>query len=113
VNGAVVDLGARLRVAILNTHVPILRPETLLRRRQVRQALRQRTRAHAAGAWVADTNSRSNWPTIARGEQSVTEAGIDKAKAWGPSGLVVTERRTVNLTIDGHDAHGARVIWRR
>lgn len=113
VNEVVIDLGPRLSVGVLNTHVPILRPETLARRRQVRQTLRQRARVHAAGAWLADTNTHRGWPRIVPGEHTVIDAGIDKAKAWAPDSwrLEVTQRRTVPLTIDGHDAHGARLLW--
>jgi hypothetical protein len=113
VNEAVVRLGPNLAPAILNVHLPLNRPQTFTRRAEVRQALRSRARAHEAGVWVADTNTHHGWPRIAKGEQRVIDAGIDRAKAWAPVGreVVVTGRRTVNLTIDGHDAHGARVTW--
>lgn len=114
VNEAVVYLdGPDLDVAVLDLHVPLLRPQTLVRRRQCRQALRERTRAHSAGLWLADTNTHRGWPEIHPRERTVTDAGIDKAKAWAPHGwrVVVTERETVPLTIDGHDAHGARVTF--
>lgn len=113
INEAVVRLGPNLAPAILNTHLPIARPETAGRRLDVRRALRERARAHDAGVWVADTNSHSGWPTIVRGERTVTDAEIDKAKAWAQTArrVVVSERRTVQLTIDGHNAHGARVLF--
>lgn len=113
INEAVLRIGPNLAPAILNTHLPIARPQTASRRLDVRKALRARARAHDAGAWIADTNTRAGWPTIVRGEHSVTDAGIDKAKAWAQTArhVVVSERRTVHLSIDGHDAHGARVIW--
>ena len=111
VNEAVVRLGPDLVVTILNTHVPLLRPQTLTRRRQVRKTLRRRTRNHDHGIWVADTNTRRGWPTMADGERSVIEAGIDKAKAWSGRRVVVSRRQSLALTIDNHDAHGARVMF--
>ena len=114
VNEAVVRLGPGLQVGILNTHLPINRPATFTRRREVRKALRSAARRHDVGAWVADTNTHRGWPGIASGEVPVVDAGIDKAKAWGWAAdrEVVTESLgTVDLTIDGHDAHGARIRW--
>lgn len=117
VNEALVSVGPNLDVAILNTHLPLNRPATLTRRRDVRQALRKRARARmdVAGVWIADTNTHHGWPRIAPNEQTVTDAGIDKAKSWGGPGrkVVVTDQRTVPLSIDGHDAHGARIRWVR
>lgn len=113
INEAVVRLGPNLDVAVLNTHLPINRPQTFTRRREVRKKLRAQARTHEAGVWVADTNTRRGWPTIVPGERSVIDAGIDKAKAWGPADrkVVVSGRRTVQLGIDNHDAHGARIVW--
>ena len=113
INEAVLHISRNLTPGILNTHLPIARPQTASRRLDVRRALRDRARAHDAGIWVADTNTHAGWPTIVRGEKTVTDAGIDKAKAWAHTArrVVVSERRTVHLTIDGHNAHGARVIW--
>lgn len=115
VNEAVIQLGPNFAVAVLNTHLPINRPQTLTRRRDVRRALRNRARAHKAGTWHADTNTHKGWPTIVPGEKTVTNAGIDKAKAWGPADrrVIVTDQQTVELSIDGHDAHGARIWWRK
>lgn len=115
INKAVIQLGPTLAPAILNTHLPIERDETESRRADVRKALRAQATSHEAGVWVADTNTHHGWPTIVNGEATVTNAGIDRAKAWGPSDrkIVVTERRSIRLTIDGHDAHGARVMWLR
>ena len=113
---ATVRLGLDLYPRILNTHLPLNRPATFTRRREVRKTLRRRASARQAtgGIWVADTNTHIGWPRIAKGERSVINAGIDKAKAWAPPGrkVVVTDRRTVQLTIDGHNAHGARIMWR-
>lgn len=121
VTEAVIQLGRHHAPAVLNLHLPRLpddvddetREQLTERRRDCRQALRGRALEHEAGVWVADTNTRHGWPTIVPGEKTVTDAGIDKAKAWGPQGrrVVVTERWTLNLTIDGHNAHGARVVW--
>lgn len=115
VNEARIGLGIGLEVGLLNTHLPIERLVTRNRRRQVRYTLRERALAHDAGVWVADTNTREGWPRITPGERTVVDAGIDKAKAWAPGGwrVEVTSRRTVPLTIDNHDAHGARVMWVR
>lgn len=118
VNEVVLELPSGLEVAILNGHVPIDRPETRSRRRAMRRTLRRRARAHRhrAGVWLADTNtSRRRWPTILRGERSVIETRIDRAKAWAPRGrrVIVLGRWHLELTIDGHDAHGVRVWWPR
>lgn len=101
------------RVGLFNTHVPILRPKTLTRRREVRQALREETNASKNGLWVADTNTRIGWPTIVKGEKPAINEGIDKAKVWakGEGRVIVTGRQHVNLTIDKHNAHGARSTW--
>ena len=115
VNEAYIELGVGLGVGVLNTHLPLNRPVTLKRRADVRRTLREQARPYAAGAWCADTNTRRGWPTIVKGERTVTDAGIDKAKAWAPDGwrLEVSDRRTVRLSIDGHNAHGARLTWER
>lgn len=118
VNEALLQLGPNLKVAVLNTHLPIDRPATASRRAEVRRALRIRARQRQqqlmGGVWAADTNTRGSFPVIP-GEARVVNAAIDKARAWAPPGrrVVVTEQRTVDLTIDGHDAHGARIRWVR
>jgi len=119
INEALLGLGPSLTAAVFNTHLPIDRVQTQTRRIQVRRKLRKRVRARQDqlhnGLWVADTNTRRGWPKIARDEKSVINAGIDKSKAWAAPGrhVVVTDRETVRLTIDGHNAHGARVRWVR
>lgn len=116
-----IQLGRNFAPGVLNLHLPRLpddatdevRRELEDRRADCRKALRARAQQHEAGVWLADTNTRRGWPTIVPGEKTVTDAGIDKARAWGPAGrrVIVTERQTLNLTIDGHNAHGARVVW--
>lgn len=115
INEALVGIGPNLEVAVLNWHVPIDRPETKGRRTQVRRNARARAKRYEHGAWVSDTNTHRGWPEIVPDERTVTDAGIDKAKAWAGEGrhVVVSDRRTVDLTIDGHDAHGARIRWER
>ena len=112
---ALLGLPSGVEAAVLNVHVPINRPQTATRRRAARQALKARARSYDNGVWVSDTNTRRGWPTIARGERTVTDAGIDKAKAWAAPGrrVVVDRRRTVELSIDGHNAHGAWILWPR
>jgi len=110
INEATLRVGG-LEVTVLNLHLPINRPQTFTRRRDARKALRLRARAQEAGVWVADTNTHVGWPVIVPGEKFVIDAGIDKAKAWGPHKVIVTDRRRVDLTIDGHNAHGARIRW--
>ena len=111
----VLELPSGLEVAGLNFHLPILRPSTLTRRAQVRRVARERMAEHVAagraGWWVADTNTRRGWPRMARAEVTVTAAGIDRAKAWAPPGrsVLVTSPASVDLTIDGHNAHGRTV----
>lgn len=107
---AVVRIGPNITPAILNTHLPIDRPETASRRAEVRSALKARARLHPDGAWIADTNTRDGWPTIVRDEKTVTAAGIDRAKAWSTSREVeVSDRWDLALPIDNHGAHGARI----
>lgn len=115
INSAVIQIGPNLAPGVLNTHLPIDRPETQERRAEVRRALREEANEHEAGAWVADTNTRRGWPTIVKGEVSAINAGIDKAKAWGPADrrVVVESLGSVDLTIDGHNAHGVRIGWKR
>lgn len=112
INEAVIGIGPNLEPALFNFHVPLDRPETQGRRAQMRRNVRARANRHETGLWVADTNHRRGWPTIVPGEKTVTEAGIDKAKAWSADRRVeVTGRRTIPLSIDGHDGHVARVMW--
>lgn len=112
VNEVVIGIGPNLEPGLLNFHLPIDRPQTQGRRVQMRRKVRLRAKRHETGLWVADTNHRRGWPTMVPGEVDVTAAGIDKAKAWSSVRRVeVTRRRTIPLTIDGHDAHVARVRW--
>lgn len=114
-NQAHLRIGPNLDVTVLNFHVPIDRPQTQGRRAAVRRHVRAETKRHENGLWTADTNTHRGWPEIAAGEKTVTDTGIDKAKAWAGPGrkVVVSDRRTVELTIDGHNAHGARVRWEK
>ena len=115
INEVQIRIGKDLAPVLMNGHMPIKRPETESRRQEFRSTLRRRAKANLehGGLWVADTNTHRGWPRIAPDEQVVTDAGIDKAKAWAPLGrkVVVTDRRTVRLSIDGHNAHGARIRW--
>jgi hypothetical protein len=117
VNEALVRVGPNLTVAALDLHFPIDRPETQSRRQDCLEALQDRARERKAeghaGVWLSDTNWGAGWPRIVHGEKTVTAAGIDRAKAWAPPGrrVVVTKRQTIRLTIDGHNAHGARVMF--
>lgn len=116
-NEALMRVGPNLTVAALDLHFPIDRPQTQSRRQDCLEALQERARERKAqghaGVWLSDTNWREGWPRIVHGEKTVTAAGIDRAKAWAPPGrrVVVQKRQTVRLTIDGHDAHGAQVLW--
>jgi endonuclease/exonuclease/phosphatase family metal-dependent hydrolase len=113
VTEATIRLKHGTEVDLYNTHLPILRVATLTRRRQVRQALREETAHSRNGLWVADTNTHVGWPKIVKGEKTAIDAGIDKAKVWakGDGRVHVSHKRTVNLTIDNHDAHGALLTW--
>lgn len=112
INEAVIGIGPNLEPALFNFHVPLDRPQTQGRRAQMRRNVRARAKRHGTGLYVADTNHRRGWPTIVPGEKTVTEAGIDKAKAWSADRRVeVSRRRTIPLTIDGHDGYVARVMW--
>jgi hypothetical protein len=119
VNEVLFRIGPNLTAAALDLHVPIDRPETKGRRADAVEALQDRASTRKAqghaGVWLSDTNWRRGWPRIVRGEKTVTAAGIDRAKAWAPPDrrVVVTGRQTLPLTIDNHDAHGARVMWVR
>lgn len=116
-NEALIRVGPNLTACALDLHFPIDRPETQSRRADALDALQERARERKAdghaGVWLSDTNWRRGWPRIVPGEKTVTAAGIDRAKAWASPGrrVVVTKRQTVHLTIDGHDAHGARIMW--
>lgn len=113
INETKVELWRGTQVGMLNTHLPLNRPQTLTRRREVREQLKVRARRHDSGLWVADTNTHVGWPTIVRGEKSAVSAGIDKGKVWAgwKQDVHVVQRSSRNLTIDGHNAHGARVKW--
>jgi hypothetical protein len=115
INEVMLELRRGLKVSVFNTHLPLDRVQTLTRRQELRRKLRKRARQRQdelmAGIWVADTNTRRGWPTIVKGETTVVNAGIDKSKAWAPPGhyVVVSDRQRVDLSIDNHNAHGARV----
>lgn len=113
-NRVINEVELRLRgsgdVAVLNTHLPINRVETVTRRAMCRRALRERCEVHEKGVWVADTNTHGGFPQMRNGERPVIEAGIDMMRAWGP-GLRLGPTQTVDLTIDNHDAHGAQLWW--
>jgi hypothetical protein len=112
VNEVVVKLTGSGEVAVLNTHLPINRDETVTRRAQCRKVLRERCAVHERGVWCADTNTRDGFPQMAKGERMVVDAGIDKIAAWG-DGLKLGPSEVLDLTIDNHDAHGAQVWWAR
>lgn len=117
INEVQIRIGKNLAPVFLDGHMPIDREETQELRAEFREALRDRVRANreSGGAWLLDTNTRKGWPRITKGEKTVINAGIDKSKAWAPKGwrVTVSDRRTVALSIDGHDAHGARIRWER
>lgn len=104
-----------VRATLLNTHLPLARPSTVTRRAQVRATLRRRATTarerDEAVVWAADTNTRTRFPRMAPGEVNVINAGIDKIRAAAPRGrrVVVADRRTLELHIDRHNGHGARV----
>lgn len=123
-------LGAdELAAYFYNFHIPISRPETQDRRAEMIEKVQEWTREDKRdghnGAWLADTNWRrardGALPRIVPGEKQVlggavgTHAEIDVAKAWAgaDTGLrvVVRNRRHVDLTIDGHNGHGADLLW--
>lgn len=114
-NEVVVRLESGIEVADLNLHLPINRPATLSRRKECRQHLRERANEHENGLWVSDTNTRVGWPRIVKGEKTLHNAGIDKAKAWSKDpgvALSVGRTRRVDLTIDGHDCWVSIAYWR-
>lgn len=104
----------KIEAGVHNLHLPRnVPPVTNSRREQCRKTLRQECNEEPNGVWVADTNTHHGWPTIVPGEVSVIEEGIDRAKAWAQPGyrVKVETLGTVNLRIDGHDGHAARVMW--
>lgn len=117
INEVVVQLRPNLSVAMFDWHSPIDRPQTQSRRADVRKAAEERMgERHDQGhsiVWVSDTNHRGPWAPMLRGERRVVEAGIDRIRATAPRGRIVhvSDRRTVDLRIDGHNAHGARVMF--
>lgn len=116
INEVELEIGPNLTVGLLNFHNPLDRPETQGRRAQVIATAQSRAEAHENGAWIADTNwRRGRFPRIAEGERPVIRAGIDRSGAWADADrrVVVRDRRTISLTIDNHDAHGAQLRWER
>ena len=131
-NSVRAELGVTsLDVYDFNFHVPISRAQTQKLRggmiEKVQEAAGDVKELGYGGVWVADTNWRKArdgaLPRIVPGEKPViggrvgTHAEIDVAKAWAGdrSGLrvVVRNRRHIDLTIDGHNAHGADLLWER
>lgn len=118
----VAELGEGLTLAVVNFHLPILRAGTLTRRARMRLALRRLVRElRRAGHIVyvcGDTNTRR--PRFAKWTDPIREAiaaGIDRAWITAPRRhpwrVVVLAGMTLNLTIDNHDAHGARLGFPR
>lgn len=126
-----VELGGH-KVSLFNGHVarrprvPDQATATTLRqidtrRAEFRTVLRRLTNQARddgdAVVWALDTNTHGVFPQIVADEVPVINAGIDKARASAPVGSVeVTEQRAVqlvNLTIDRHEAHGARVWFKK
>lgn len=118
------ELGfSSLVTSVYNFHIPISRPETQERRdemvEKVQAEITEDKQLGNNGVWLADTNWRRErdgaWPRIVAGEKTVIVADIDRVKAWAGNGtglqVRIRDRRRVNLTIDGHNGHGADVLW--
>jgi len=103
------------RLVVVNLHFPRRAPQTLTRRRSCRRALRAViTYWHGLGytvVWMGDTN-QVRMRKMHDLEQPVVDAGLDHIRVVPhPDGVQVEVLRTgsVDLTIDGHDAHYARL----
>ncbi len=119
-----------LGVYAFNFHVPISREQTEEMREEMMERVSEETNDVRddgfGGLWVADTNWRrardGALPKVTTGEKIVmggkvgTHAEIDVAKAWAGKGsglrVVASNRRHVDLTIDGHNGHSTDLLWR-
>jgi len=103
------------RLVVVNLHFPRRSLQTLTRRRKCRRALRAVIAYwHGLGVtvvWMGDTN-QVRMRKMHDLEQSVVDAGLDHIRVVPhPEGVQVEVLRkgSVDLTIDGHDAHYARL----
>lgn len=118
----VVRLGEGLTLAVVNFHLPLLRAGTVARRARMRLVLRRVVRELRAAGHVVylagDTNTHARrfakWTARIR---PAIEAGIDRSWITAPRrhpwAVVVLGGMRLRLTIDNHDAHGARLGFRR
>ena len=103
------------RLVIVNTHFPRRTLRTVTRRRACRRALREviaywHDRGYTA-IWMGDTNTVQMRP-MHELEQPIVDAGLDHIRVIPhPNGVQVEvlTTRDIDLTIDGHDAHLARL----
>lgn len=102
-------------VIVMNQHPPINRPATATRRWRQRAVHKRRVaywyRLGYTVVWMGDMNDPA-YPRMHRLEQTAVHAGLDYIR-WieHPRGAQVELRGvgTVDLTIDGHNAHFARL----
>lgn len=103
----------------LDLHIALLRKGTRTRRVAARAKLTAVARAHAAQGrivvWGSDTNTHGVFAPLVPGEVRVIEAGIDRVGVLAPKGwrVDVVQRKTVDLTIDSHNAHGVVLAFIR
>lgn len=98
------------KVMPTNTHFGRNIPRLAVPRDAAEEVLRRRLSTPYAGWLTADLNSR-NFPRLAPGEKRFADKHLDYIRGYPRQGVSMRRLNlgTINLTIDGHDAHWARV----
>lgn len=103
------------RVVVMNQHPPINRPATRTRRWRQRRVHKRRVKfwydRGITVVWMGDMNDPA-YPRMHRHEKTAVHAGLDYIRyVVHPRGAQVEVKATgtVDLTIDGHNAHWARL----
>jgi hypothetical protein len=98
-------------VCASNTHFPRDAPALSHARTQSDEVLRERLDQGAAGWLTADLNSQ-RYPKLSKNEIRLVDARLDVIRAYERNGVSIERLNTgsIDLTIDGHNAHWARVL---
>jgi hypothetical protein len=98
-------------VCASNTHLPRDAPALSHARTKADEVLRERLNQGAAGWLTADLNS-PRYPKLSKNEIRLVDARLDVIRAYERSGVIIERLNTgsIDLTIDGHNAHWARVL---
>lgn len=103
------------QVVVLNTHMPLNRPNTQKLRRAVRVALRTQATYHLMRGriviWAADTNTLGIFPRMMPRERTIVRKRLDMVRMATPKGVTATVqyKSIIPLTIDGHDALAVKI----